>query len=115
MIALGLTIPAGYALARFPIPVKEALFVFLLLALIIPYQALLTPMFLMFVQLKLTNTILGLAILHTTIQLPFSLYIMRNSFEAVPRELEEAAYIDGGSAARRSCAACSCRRSCRPS
>ena len=38
----------------------------------------------------------GLAILHTTIQLPFSLYIMRNSFEAVPRELEEAAVIDGG-------------------
>ena len=98
VIALGLTIPAGYALARFSIPMKEPLFVFLLLALIIPYQALLTPMFLMFVQLKLTNTIIGLAILHTTIQLPFSLYIMRNSFEAVPRELEEAAYIDGGSA-----------------
>ncbi len=97
LIALGLTIPAGYALARFPIPGKEALFVFLLLALIIPYQALLTPMFLMFVKLKLTNTIFGLAILHTTIQLPFSLYIMRNSFEAVPRELEEAAYLDGGS------------------
>lgn len=93
---LGLTIPAGFALARFPIPGKEILFVFLLMALIIPYQALLTPMFLMFVQLKLTNSIVGLAILHTTIQLPFSLYIMRNSFEAVPRELEEAAVIDGG-------------------
>jgi multiple sugar transport system permease protein len=96
-IALGLTIPAGFALARLPIPGKEILFVFLLMALIIPYQALLTPMFLMFSQLKLTNTILGLAILHTTIQLPFSLYIMRNSFEAIPRELEEAAVIDGGS------------------
>ena len=95
---LALTIPAGYGLARFPIPAKEGIFVFLLLSLIIPYQALLTPLFLMFVQLKLTNTIIGLAILHTTIQLPFSLYIMRNSFEAVPRELEEAAYIDGGSA-----------------
>ena len=67
------------------------------LGLIIPYQALLTPMFLMFVQLKLTNSIVGLAILHTTIQLPFSLYIMRNSFEAIPRELEEAAVIDGAS------------------
>ena len=91
-----LTVPAGYALARFPIPGKEILFVFLLLALIIPYQALLTPMFLMFAGLKLTNTALGLAIVHTTIQLPFSLYIMRNNFEAVPRELEEAAVIDGG-------------------
>ena len=96
VIALGLTIPAGFALARLPVPGKEIIFVFLLMALIIPYQALLTPMFLMFVELKLTNSIIGLAILHTTIQLPFSLYIMRNSFEAVPRELEEAAVIDGG-------------------
>jgi multiple sugar transport system permease protein len=94
---LALTIPAGYALARFPIPGKEGIFVFLLLALIIPYQALLTPIFLMFAQapIKLTNTLVGLAILHTAIQLPFSLYIMRNSFEAVPRELEEAALTDG--------------------
>jgi multiple sugar transport system permease protein len=94
---LSLTVPAGYALARFPIPGKEFLFVFLLLALIIPYQALLTPIFFMFAQLQLTNTLVGLAIVHTTIQLPFSLYIMRNSFEAVPRELEEAAVIDGAS------------------
>jgi multiple sugar transport system permease protein len=97
VFTLILTIPAGYALARFPIPGKEGIFVFLLLALIIPYQALLTPIFLMFASLpiKLTNTLVGLAILHTAIQLPFSLYIMRNSFEAVPRELEEAAVTDG--------------------
>ena len=95
-ITLVLTVPAGYALARFPIPGKEILFVFLLLALIVPYQALLTPMFLMFANLKLVNTALGLAIVHTTIQLPFSLYVMRNNFEAIPRELEEAAVIDGG-------------------
>jgi multiple sugar transport system permease protein len=94
---LVLTVPAGYSLARFKVPGKELLFVLMLLALIIPYQALLTPMFLMFVQLKLTNTLVGLAILHTAIQVPFSLYIMRNGFEAVPRELEEAAVMDGGS------------------
>lgn len=94
-MTLLLTVPAGFALARFPIPGKELLFVFLLLALIIPYQALLTPIFLMFAQLKLTNSLLGLAIIHTAIQLPFSLYIMRNSFEAIPKELEEAAVIDG--------------------
>jgi multiple sugar transport system permease protein len=92
---LGLTVPAGYGLARFPVPGKELIFVLLLLALIIPYQALLTPIFLMFAQLKLTNSLVGLAILHTVIQLPFSLYILRNSFAAVPRELEEAAVVDG--------------------
>jgi len=92
-----LTIPAAYALARFPIPGKEVVFVFLLLALIVPYQALLTPMFLMFARIGLTNTLVGLAILHTAIQLPFSLYVLRNSLSAVPRELEEAAITDGAS------------------
>lgn len=95
VFCLLLTIPAGYALARFPIPGKEFFFALLLLALIIPYQALLTPMFFMFAELRLTNTIVGLAIVHTAIQLPFSIYIMRNSFESVPRELEEAAFMDG--------------------
>lgn len=95
LITLGVTIPAGYGLARFPIPGKEILFVVLLASLIIPYQALLTPLFLMFSSLGLTNSILGLAIIHTTLQLPFSLYIMRNAFEAVPLELEEAAVVDG--------------------
>ena len=79
----------------FPIPGKEVLFLLLLLGLIIPYQALLTPIFFMFVKLGLTNSLVGLAIVHTAIQLPFSVYVMRNAFEAVPRELEEAAVIDG--------------------
>jgi multiple sugar transport system permease protein len=95
VFSLVLTIPAGYALARFPVPAKEFFFILLLLALIIPYQALITPIFFMFATLKLTNTLVGLAIIHTAIHIPFSLYIMRNSFEAVPRELEEAAVIDG--------------------
>jgi multiple sugar transport system permease protein len=92
-----LTVPAAYALARFPIPGKEVVFVVLLLALIVPYQAMLTPMFLMFADIGLTNSLVGLAILHTAIQLPFSLYILRNSFAAVPRELAEAAIVDGAS------------------
>jgi len=96
-LTLVLTVPAAYALARFSLPFKEFLFVILLLALIVPYQALLTPMFLMFARLGLTNSLLGLAILHTAIQLPFSLYILRNSFSAVPLELEEAAIVDGAS------------------
>jgi len=95
VMVLALSVPAGYGLARFPVPGKGFIFVFLLLALIIPYQALLTPIFLMFSTLGLTNSLVGLAIVHTAIQLPFSLYIMRNAFEAVPRELEEAALVDG--------------------
>ena len=90
-----LAVPAAYGLARFPVPGKELLFIILLLGLMIPYQALVTPLYLMFSKLGLTNTQVGLALVHTIVQLPFSVFLLRNSFEAVPKALEEAAVIDG--------------------
>ena len=112
VMVLALTVPAGYGLARFPVPGKDVIFVFLLLALIIPYQALLTPVFLMFSTLGLTNNLLGLAIVHTTIQLPFSLYIMRNAFEAVPVSSRRRRWWTGLTHGR-CCGESSCRRWCR--
>ena len=61
---------------------KEAWFLLLLAGMMIPYQALLTPLYLMFSKLGLANTHLGLAIVHTLLQLPFSVYLMRHAFEA---------------------------------
>lgn len=95
VFCLVLAVPAGYGLARFRIPFKEVWFVILLATMMIPFQALLIPIYLMFAKIGLANTQVGLAIVHTVIQLPFSIYLMRNSFEGVPRELEEAAVIDG--------------------
>jgi len=92
-----LAVPAAYGLARFQFKGKEVLFLVLLLPLMIPYQALLVPIYLMFAKVGLANSQLGLAIIHTMLQIPFSVYLMRNSFEGVPKELEEAAVIDGGS------------------
>jgi multiple sugar transport system permease protein len=92
---LALAIPAGYGLARFRVPGKEAWFLLLLAGMMIPYQALVTPLYLMFTKLGLANTHVGLAIVHTILQLPFSVYLMRHAFEGVPKELEEAAVIDG--------------------
>jgi multiple sugar transport system permease protein len=95
VFCLLLAVPAGYGLARFDIPAKEALFLVLLLGLMIPYQALLTPLYLIFTPLGLNNTYVGLAIVHTVLQLPFSVYLMRHNFEGIPPALEEAAMIDG--------------------
>ena len=95
LFCLMLAIPAGFGLARFEIPMKEVLFLLLLSSMMIPYQALLTPLYLLFAALGLSNTHVGLAIVHTILQLPFSIYLMRNSFEGIPRELEEAAVVDG--------------------
>ncbi len=95
LFSLLLSVPAGYGLARFPIPGKEAIFLLLLIGLMIPYQALLTPLLLVFNKLGLSQSHLGLALIHTALQMPFSVYLMRTSFEAVPKDLEEAAMIDG--------------------
>ncbi len=76
-------------------PGKEALFVVLLLgadrALSGAAHAAVLPVR----SAQATNSLVGLAIVHTAIQLPFRVYVMRNAFEAVPRELEEAATMDG--------------------
>ena len=95
MLCLALSVSAGYGLARFKIPFKEPLFLLLLSGMMIPYQALLTPLYLLYVRLGLRQTLFGLALIHTALQLPFSIFLMRSSFEAVPRELEEAAVVDG--------------------
>ncbi|WP_421761987.1 carbohydrate ABC transporter permease [Devosia sp.] len=95
VLCLALAIPAGYGLARFKIRFKEFWFILLLAPLMVPYQALLTPLYLTFSKIGLANSHLGLAMVHTILQLPFSIYLMRNSFESIPRELEEAAKVDG--------------------
>lgn len=98
---VALAAPAGYGLARFTPRGKEIAFLILLAPMMIPYQALLTPLYLDFAKLGLVNSRIGLAIVHTILQLPFSVYLMRNAFEAIPREIEEAAMIDGCTASRR--------------
>ena len=96
-MCLLLSVPAGYGLARFDVPGKDWLFLILLASMMVPYQALLVPLYLMFAKLGLTASHFGLAILHTILQLPFSIYLMRNSFEVIPREMDEAALVDGAS------------------
>ena len=98
---LALAAPAGYGLARFSPYGKEVAFLILLAPMMIPYQALLTPLYLDFAKFGLVDSRIGLAIVHTILQLPFSVYLMRNAFEAIPREIEDAAMIDGCSALRR--------------
>ncbi|MGA2491340.1 MAG: carbohydrate ABC transporter permease [Roseiarcus sp.] len=98
---IALAAPAGYGLARFSTYGKEIAFLILLAPMMVPYQALLTPLYLDFAKFGLVDSRIGLAIIHTILQLPFSVYLMRNAFEAIPREIEEAAMIDGCTALRR--------------
>lgn len=86
---------AGYAFARFRFPGQNALFGVTVGMLLVPYPALLVSLFTVMVWLGLTNSLIGLALIYSTFQLPFAVYMMRNSFESVPEEILEAAQIDG--------------------
>ena len=86
---------AGYGFARFEFFGKNVVFVLVLATLMIPFQTTLVPIFLVLNRLSLTNSLVGLALVHITFQLPFGIFMMRNSFSSLPRELEEAALVDG--------------------
>ncbi len=93
--SLVLSTLGGYGFARFNFPGKNALFIMVLSTLMIPFQSILIPLFVMLVRFELNDTLLGLALVYITFQLPFGIFLMRNSFLAVPREIEEAALLDG--------------------
>jgi multiple sugar transport system permease protein len=67
----------------------------ILLALMIPFQAVLTPLYIELSDLHLTNSLLGLILIYATFNLPFGVFVMRNTFLQVPTELVESARVDG--------------------
>ncbi len=85
----------GYGFARFRFRGKSLLFSSTLLILMVPYATILIPLYIVLGWLHLTNTELGLALTLVMFQMPFGIFLMRNSFESIPRELEEAALVDG--------------------
>ncbi|WP_274425589.1 carbohydrate ABC transporter permease [Chelativorans sp. YIM 93263] len=95
LLTIGVAVPAGYSFSRYHFPLKGLVFVLILSTIMIPFQSILTPLFLLLAKMGLQNTLLGLILIYTTLQLPFSVFMMRNAFDAVPKEIEEAARIDG--------------------
>ena len=89
---------AGYGFAMFRFRGSGLVFGLVLLGFMIPFQAVLIPLFLELHSLHLLNSLLGLALFYTTFNLPVGVYVMRNSFLQVPREIGDAAMVDGASA-----------------
>jgi multiple sugar transport system permease protein len=85
----------GYGFARFAFRGKTALFGVTLAILMVPYATILLPLYIVLGRLGMQNSLIGLALVLIMFQLPFGVFMMRNSFESVPRELEEAALVDG--------------------
>jgi len=95
LIALLVGIPAGYGIARTG---AHRLTVLILIARMTPALSYLIPLFAVFQFLHLNNSLTALVITHLVITVPIIVYIMAGHFETQPRELEEAAQIDGASA-----------------
>jgi len=94
LVALAVGIPAGYGIARAQ---AHKLTVLILIARMTPALSYLIPLFTVFQLLGLNNTRTALVITHLVITVPIVVYIMAGHFETLPKELEEAALIDGGS------------------
>ncbi|WP_246001981.1 carbohydrate ABC transporter permease [Allorhizocola rhizosphaerae] len=85
----------GYAFGRFRFPGRDLLFLVTLAILMVPYATILIALYVLLGWMGLQDSLLGLGLVLIMFQLPFSIFMMRNSFEAVPKELEESALIDG--------------------
>jgi multiple sugar transport system permease protein len=85
----------GYAFGRFQFPGKNALFLLTLAILMVPYATILIALYVLLGWLGLQDSLIGLSLVLIMFQLPFSIFMMRNAFEAIPKELEESALIDG--------------------
>jgi multiple sugar transport system permease protein len=88
---------AGYGFALFRFRGSGFAFGMVLLAFMIPFQAVLTPLFMELHSMHLLNSLLGLSLFYTTFNLPVGVFVMRNSFLQVPAEIIDASKVDGAS------------------
>jgi ABC-type glycerol-3-phosphate transport system permease component len=88
---------AGYAVTRFAFPGRGTFLVGALLSYVFPAIVLFVPVYIIINNLGLTDTLLGIITCHTILTFPFALWMLRSFFAAIPREIDEAAWVDGAS------------------
>ena len=98
-LAMALSVPigtaAGYAFSRFDFVGSRVLLLVLLLTRAVPGVALSLPLFLLMRNLGLVDTVHGLAFVYMALNIPFTAWLMDGFFRRIPRELDDAAYVDG--------------------
>jgi multiple sugar transport system permease protein len=94
-LSIAIGAPAGYALSRFAFPGKATFRMLVLMTRAFPLPLLALPIAVMFIRTGLDDTAIGLALVHTTLAIPFSVLITFSIFSGIPLELEEAAWTLG--------------------
>ena len=95
VFSIGLGAPAGYALARYEFRGKGLFRLLILLTRAFPLPLLALPLTVLYIGLGVDDTLVGLALVHTMLALPFAVLITFSLFSGVPTELEEAAWVFG--------------------
>jgi len=95
LIILVLGSMAAYFFAKFSFRFSEMIFQIIFLSIMFPPQVRLISLYQMLVEYHLINTRIGLMLVYASTQLPFSIYVLRTFFESIPRDLLDAAKIDG--------------------
>ena len=91
---------AGYALAWLDFPGRDWLFIANIALLVVPIQMALIPMFKLYDTFGLFDTVLGIILFHAAFGLPFAIFLLRNFFVGLPKDILESARIDGASEVR---------------
>lgn len=86
---------AGYALAQISFKGRDLVFYLFLIGLTLPTQTIIIPLFYQLKSLGLVNTLWGVIFSMVGLGIPFGIFLMRNTFRDLPRELRESAYVDG--------------------
>jgi multiple sugar transport system permease protein len=97
IVTVAVALPAGYAFARMRFSFSRTLFIGLLMTQMIPLVLLILPIYDLFLHLHLLDSYLGLVVAYTAFTIPFAVWLMWSFCLGVPRELEEAARVDGAS------------------
>jgi multiple sugar transport system permease protein len=95
ILATVLGVPAAWAYSRFAIPAKKDQLFFILSTRFMPPVVVVIPVFLMFRNLELLDTLQGLILVYAAFNLPFTIWMMKGFIDDVPAEYEEAAMLDG--------------------
>ena len=93
--AMIIGLPSAYAFSRFPVRGDRALYYYLLGTRFTPIVVLCLPLYLIMSKIGLTNSYAGIIIAHVTFNLPFVVWMMKGFFDVIPREIDEAARVDG--------------------
>lgn len=92
-----ISLPAAYALARFKGMLRTAGTGWILVSQVFPVILIILPLFLILRTVGLTDSLVGLTLVHTTYTMPFALWMLQGYVSSIPRDLEEAGSMDGAS------------------